>query len=1329
MKEEYPLLPSDRYLASILGIEEEDFIFYKAEVRRRYREQPAPLVVAGEPFTTTLAIISAVASLISIGLTIAAQFFKPEVQTIRPAELKTRQRGGRARNENDRFIPRYGFDSQQEIATLGEVIAVVYALRETIGGITYGGVRANTSLLWSQVYSLGGSQLLRAIFMIGEGPIGSIDTRSFASGGNTLTSYDFGNASANSGGARMTVYGRYSSGLATRIASEDQIFGRAANTDRGNAENYGGGNVYQVRRDGVWRNDFCSTTRPNNQTTFGLYGFIGNDFGYRINPTIKPQVQPQLVPDGNDGDAKVKCTIDDTAWAQRRKHQTIFGSRGGIIDKNLTTIGGTTTYRLYATSDKDTAFSRDLKQLTNPAEWDFTKKLIVKEGAGVFTKAKSGSGIGSWVSIYDDTRDESSEVTILEDKVSAAINSITVDSKGKGSMNVTITFNIQNFWAGVDTDNSDEINQLLQTLKAGKFVLKWTNTLSGGDPEDDVTIKYTFRVLVRSKSKQTFSLSSTSIAAPTTTLGEINGAIVVTSVSGGGGVVPGINIQAEYFKPKFKIRASGQPVKDEDDGPNISFTVDLGFNAKKAYIETCDEAAAAIAGRQKQWDDSLIEGELYKIGSALAVCSSRTDAAFISQADAGSGDGVPITATFTTVRTGNANVNTPEQIQLDAKTWLEAWESPNNPEWHTVATVGGHILRCAIASISTTRACTAVELGIRSRMGIRIAGLCNFREALSFTDCDNRACLDYKGDIVEKGSTLKTDIHQSNTYSAPAERYSFFAIYFREAGSGSAYTKLNHAYGVRGSTQQNVFNYIQLNMPATKQWEFQIEPYSGYEVRNRDIGNLYVLDSTSSTILNITEAGGVNVRCNGIQVSDKARTFQLTPGRRRNEKGALGIARADNDFADGDYSYIDTYGKLAEAFIYDEISSSAGDGPEHEVVYINEIAENDTTPLYNSLALIGVNIMSSVEWQQFNQFSCYVTAGKTCRRLLDDLTQGSTHLFPDILLDLMTNSRYGKGDQINDNMIDLESFQSAAQFCYNGKYFFDGAITDRINLRQWAADTAATHLLTFGESDGKFFLRRGLTTSPVEFSGLFTAGNIVENTFSLQYLDADEREPIQISVRYREERASTDLTNPGLFPVVRELIVREAFESEGILLESIDMSDYCTNKAHAIDAAKYVIRMRRVPTHTISFETTHDGVWSTLSPSDYIRVAMDCTEYDEFNNGVVTNTGALVSTKSLADGSYDVIAWNGDAGTAPYDTTLVVSNGGKTATPTAVVFTVKLLTSQIRTYQVDRIVANDSGTVTIEAVHMPTNSSGILEIAENIELGSTTSSTYWTIEG
>ena len=38
----------------------------------------------------------------------------------------------------------------------------------------------------------------------------------------------------------------------------------------------------------------------------------------------------------------------------------------------------------------------------------------------------------------------------------------------------------------------------------------------------------------------------------------------------------------------------------------------------------------------------------------------------------------------------------------------------------------------------------------------------------------------------------------------------------------------------------------------------------------------------------------------------------------------------------------DSYARLAEAFCYDEISSSVGGNPEHEIVYINTIRPNPT---------------------------------------------------------------------------------------------------------------------------------------------------------------------------------------------------------------------------------------------------------------------------------------------------------------------------------------------------------------------------------------------------
>jgi hypothetical protein len=181
-----PLLPSDYYLMQVLaeaGVEvtEDDWRDFKAEVRRRALEAPQPAVVNG---LETLAIIAIVAQVISIGLTIVASFFKPKPG--RPAQLKANDQLGTTINSQRRYAPRNGFDAVQEPAAIGSTIPLVYALRESYGGGTYGGIRVNMPLLWSQVQSYGGSQLLRAIFLISEGRINALDVRNFAIGNNVI---------------------------------------------------------------------------------------------------------------------------------------------------------------------------------------------------------------------------------------------------------------------------------------------------------------------------------------------------------------------------------------------------------------------------------------------------------------------------------------------------------------------------------------------------------------------------------------------------------------------------------------------------------------------------------------------------------------------------------------------------------------------------------------------------------------------------------------------------------------------------------------------------------------------------------------------------------------------------------------------------------------------------------------------------------------------------------------------------------------------------------------------------------------------------------------
>jgi hypothetical protein len=229
----------------------------------------------------------------------------------------------------------------------------------------------------------------------------------------------------------------------------------------------------------------------------------------------------------------------------------------------------------------------------------------------------------------------------------------------------------------------------------------------------------------------------------------------------------------------------------------------------------------------------------------------------------------------------------------------------------------------------------------------------------------------------------------------------------------------------------------------------------------------------------------------------------------------------------------------------------------------------------------------------------------------------------------------------------------------------------------------------------------------------------------LRMAEAEQRQPVSLSVKYRTEQyggavpsVSTD-PSYGLFPEPQERFVYHTSWGEGTT-ESIDMSDYCTSENHAIKAARYIIGARKLSDHTVKIATTYEALTSSLAPGDFIKVALDYTHYNQFVNGAVTADGKLISSTSLSDGAYSVVYWTGEQDTQVIEGTLNVSNGGTTASPAGIVFTV--VTSEIltRTYRIDSIQPSDDG-YEIEAVHTPMLSNGTLQL-----YAEWSDSSYWT---
>jgi len=1210
------MLPSDRYLAELLGLSDEQYEFWRDEVRKRAAEAPKPAVTAGIEFTAAQ-IVVLVLTAVSIGVQLIGVLLAPGApRNRRGAELGQRQLQGRNQTSIQSLAPRGGFDAVQDVAAIGEAIPVVYAHRETIDGVAYGGVRVNATLLWSQIWSLGGSQMVRAVFMLGEGRLAGIDPNGFAIGDSTIGAYDLGSSGANSSSARITIYHRPDGG---RIRSADRIAGRTAANDIGNAENDGGADVFMARGLGnTYQAVFSATSKPSTSTTFGVYGLIGNNLGFKLNPQLRPQFTARLRPIGSSGNAIVACDIDQSVVVQRAKEAAFYSTRSGVISGSFG-LGDSFTYRLDRSSDYLTTF----QSTQGGATW--TSAVVLQSAPKIYKE------------------DTENRITGFDFAARMTVSSVTL---GTDQVEVTATFDV------------DSVRTLLinEDAAAGQYLVEYLIEVDNGlTGQSRQTIQSRFNVTITVQKKGT-----------------------------------------DQYTFEGDVDEDSGPVNALTSPRRLQALIVFPIEGLDAAQETAADVASTVAGRQKAWDDAIVVGDLYKIGSALAICSGRSpsDRIFVSDSEDGAGGtGQTINATFSVVRAGTAATVSTGTITAAGTT---------NTTRQT-ATTAPHLLRCALGHVSTTNECRIIEAGIRSTLGIRIGGLCNFRDSLTLAEIDGRACLFRENDKIKRGQRINVDQYQSGVISTSEERYSFFRVSFREFGDG-AFTQLAPCFGIRSGSDQPTFNYLRLEMPSLKRWELRFEPLTGWEIRSGTAtGDLVILDAKLSGAVSGT-SGGVTWRSSGEAVSRTRPQFTITTTRR---DPSIGIPRPD------DNNYLDAWGKLAEAFVYEEAQTTAANGPEHEIVYINEIRENETAPQYTGISLLGVNARSAFEWRQFSQLSGYVTGGTEVRRLLNSLTTGPSHLLPDLALDRLTNAKY-KPRPIPDDLINLVNFQAAAQWCRDRRYFFDGGvIIDQESPRQWIADTAGAMLLDFREVGGRYDLVPFITFGAVTHKALFTAGNIAEGSFQFESIAPDDRQPARISVKWRQERSSTNPTNPGLFPEEREVLVREAAPhgSDTLPMESINLSDFCTNRSHAIDVAKFALRMRRFRDHTIRFTTTYDGmegITTGVGPGDLIRVAMDATVYDQFNNGIVLGNGTVVSTQPLANGTYDVVSWGGggavnDAGT------LTVTNGQ--GSPAGIMFTVKQTSTQVRTYQISRITPTEDGVYEIEAVHMPINNAGVLLVA------------------
>lgn len=731
--------------------------------------------------------------------------------------------------------------------------------------------------------------------------------------------------------------------------------------------------------------------------------------------------------------------------------------------------------------------------------------------------------------------------------------------------------------------------------------------------------------------------------------------------------------------------------------------------------------ASSVAGVQNAADSALIPNELYRIGTCWAILEERIsqnsgETIFVSDSeDQPTGGGNTMEYIFTVVQAGRVQfvgpgfLNPPEQgdtifpDEYDPDTDFALMESGTEGRYK-VCSAAAQIFRMAVASVGAVREYKTCELTIRSKVGINVNGMTGFRACPTIQEINAKAGQEQVDDDAEGRLTVSRFDSSGSLVTTKTRRYSTFTLQYSD-NRGSTWTDFPEVFAVAGVSSEDVYNYLRISFPSYKRWEIRLVPLSSWEVRREGLTRIVVLDTNTESEVS-TASGGVTVTTTG-------RTRNPTVRKTRSMKSLepdidIGLGWSDPEYD----SMFDGYARFAEAFPYDNVQSSVGSSPEHEIKQVNFYGDLDFVPSYASLSTIGVNIAASLEFSSLQSFSGYCNNGYEMPRLLDSDTKGSSHLFPDWLRELMTSDELGAFPKTQPAQINRTSFQEAAQWCQDREYFYDAVEDEPLNILDWATETAQAHLLKLVRLGGVYYLRKAIEfTQPLDIKAQFNNGNIEEGSFKLDSIDYLTRQPFIVQVKWREE--SVGLEAP-LFARERVATVREVGTSVNAPVRTLDLSKWCTNYRQAIDAACHLIRFVTIHDHRISFRTTPDMLAAELRSGGFFKLDIDVVNYNKAVQGFIQENGTIVTTRPdrlpTLDGFYPALTWDMD--TDPQVRSILIVDG-LAESPRECFFAIPRSDAVQRTYEIKKIDIDAEGVITIDAFHHPTNNAGVSRLGLN----------------
>ena len=1299
------ILPWEKQLIDTLGLTIEEYNWYASEVANYRPERDAAYdIVPHVVCDPTGGILTAV---VGIGLSFAAQALAPKPKLPRRSDPAEQQPGadvtGASVNVDNRFSNVDGFTSVQPLAKLGEVMPLVFANRQTISTKTYGGVRVETKLLWSQLLSQGDGQELLALLLAGAGIItGTPNIKGLAIGDTLLRGYQEN---------KFAVY--FQKGLpgegriinTNNPLTTDRIAGQLSPR---------GIDVFQAE----WADTkemlplFSGVRIPTTMTQFGISEPLRNAQSWRL-PYKRVRVSfPPFVRPGTGGDVagalkewQKETDAAKKANNERDKVESSYGCRTGIIKANNQTIasgkkdiqvpiGALIEFWIYGGNIPNTFGDygvQDIAAKDDNYRQSCDETLII--GETYLIHEVEAVCIGCFPSdvLWEPTVGlkayffealTAGKVRLVSEQITrpdpdlrggnlgalenprngptiakVAIANITTTRK-LDQIEIGIKSQVWKRFTGLSNFSSIPPESTLATIEAGR------NVFNVGQ-YSDYGLRYSFfRLQIREKGKDAWIDLDRDGSVFC-----VKGRIPVDQFNFIRIKFPNNSVQYEI---RLRPIAGGSildvvagirtSILDARSGSHQSYGVyikDIG-----GFIVTYKGSYEVIT--QAKGTNSVMffggkatSGAVTSLGAVdYATTGELSETVFNTTTISGSGTGLTIrvTATLRTVKSG-AYVNVP----------LTEVDDFNDYGLH----------------INILKAPLPTGLGQ------------TFKGRLWFT-------------LREPGDPFEGPFNSTNKIEVELDLFSVSkptdpaAWHFRYPSDAPYRWKCSAA--IEGA-RVTVTAQTSTVLTGTN---YRYSPPLTSGLYKLVLYVQYVEANTTFSAYVVPQNGGSNYEPGSV-VSAVGAPIYL-PNFTVAQVSDLGQAQ----------SVAENYDAVADVYLYDQQEGSHQNGPEHQVVYVNEQRLNETTPVYDGMSLIGLQLRSGKEWNAFNNFTYYAKQGLKVIQMVEpttgnagsyspsSYTEGPTHLFPEILRHMLRAPSAGAGTLIPENMIDWDGFQKACTVCYANQWFFDGVIGSPVNVRDWAYEHASYFFLDFLILGGKISLQ---PTFPVKesdgFSGysiygaydrlpkisaLFTDGNIIENSLQVSWYPTDQRLAPQVLITVRDE------VEDG-FAETRNILVRPNDPNwQASQVEAVDFTGFCTNASHAVDFAKLLIQTRRHVTHTITFKTFPEGL--ALAPGAYFKVASQARHVEQFQNGYVLNDGKVITSSELS-GANSVYWWRTGLTEVQTGTMTVDANGFTSATFAGAVFTVYEDALSSYVYKAERISYDEEGMVEITGTHVP----------------------------